>query len=101
MSEDDEWSYDVGEIGDEDNAKQAGERPAGSPEQEDAVDEVEDDDGWRFSLEDLEEGEDGEDEEGWLDLSAEVEAGSPDLENVVFVLFGVALGVVVAIQLFL
>jgi len=100
MSEDDEWSYDVGEISDEEDVEQTGEGPASSPEQKDTVDGAEDDEGWRFSLADLEE-DNEEDEEGWLDLSAEVEAGSPDPENVVFVLFGVALGVVVAIQLFL
>ncbi|WP_135667076.1 DUF7312 domain-containing protein [Halorhabdus rudnickae] len=100
MSEDDEWSYDVGEIGDEEDTEQTGEESVRSPEQATVTEEPGDDeDGWRFSLEDLE--ADDEDQAGWLGLSAEVEAGSPALENVVFVLLGVALAVVVALQLFL
>lgn len=98
MADEDEWSYDVGEFDDEEEPH----HEADDATQQASTGDDEDDGGWRFSLSDLEEDdEEEEDEEGWPDLSAEVEAGSPELENVVFVLLGVALGVVVAVQLFL
>jgi len=94
MSEDDEWNYDAGEFEDE-----GSDEPTGDPSVEAAAAENDEgEEGWRFSLEDL---EDDEEEAGWLDLSATVEPGSPEIENVVFVLLGVGLGVVVAVQLFL
>ena len=101
MTEDDDWSYDVGEIGEEERPDRAVEESGNGSAQGDDPDGADDDDGWRFSLEDLEEDDEDAADEGWFDLSDTVEAGSPDLENVVFVLLGVALGVVVAIQLLL
>ncbi|MFB6202648.1 MAG: hypothetical protein ABEI98_11655 [Halorhabdus sp.] len=100
MSKDEEWSYDVGEVSEEADAEQAGEESARPPEQGARTNET-DEEGWRFSLDDLEEDDAADDEDGWLNLSETVEAGSPDLENVVFVLLGVAIGIFVALQLFL
>ncbi|MEF8784271.1 MAG: hypothetical protein V5A39_04460 [Haloarculaceae archaeon] len=59
------------------------------------------DDGWRFSLEDIEErdGSDQEDDEeggnvaGSFSPADEIESGDIDLENALFVLFGVAIAV--------
>lgn len=97
MADEDEWSYDVGEF-EEDEPDQGVEKPANAPEHDDTDEEGDDDGGWRFSLADLEGGGE-DDEQGWLNLSETIEAGSPELENVVFVLLGVTLGVVLAVQL--
>lgn len=57
--------------------------------------ESDDDSDWRFSLEDLEESTPETDSF----FRGEVEPGSPDIENTVFVLLGVALGLFVVVQL--
>lgn len=84
---DDEWNDDGIDV--------AGSGPADDSETQDGTDTEE----WRFSLDDL--GEEAEDDETEFSLYGEVQAGSPSLENAVFVALGLALGLVVFAGLFL
>mgnify|MGYP000353818670 CR=1 FL=1 len=93
---DDEWNDDVPEF-------EEGSANGANGESEDAADDSRsaDDSEWRFSLADLEDDEEDEDEAGGFSLYADVKAGSPSGENALFVGLGLALGLVVVLQLFL
>lgn len=81
---DDEWNDDAIDF------------EEGAGPSDDRTDEDTDDaEGWRFSLEDLDDEADG------FSLYGEIEAGSPSAENALFVAVGLAFGLVVVAGLFL
>ena len=96
---DDEWQYEPEEFDDPAQTPQAPREEDTASASDQETDETDTEaSGWRFSLEDLEsEGSPGQERS----LSASVTPGSPDLENAVFVAFGVALGLIVAWQFLL
>ncbi|CCQ34696.1 hypothetical protein HLRTI_003317 [Halorhabdus tiamatea SARL4B] len=91
---DDEWNDDAVDVA------------AGAGPSDDSTDEDADDaEGWRFSLDDLEDDgggdTDNDREANGFSLYGEIEAGSPSAENALFVAVGLALGLVVVAGLFL
>ncbi|WP_181685755.1 DUF7312 domain-containing protein [Halorhabdus salina] len=94
---DDEWEYDTGDFEPSADDPPSGEKSSDDGSEESATG------GWRFSVDEVEDGGtvDEEDDDDWLNLHEEIEAGSPTLENALFVVIGVTLGLVLTWQLFL
>ncbi|WP_199268294.1 MULTISPECIES: hypothetical protein [unclassified Halorhabdus] len=95
---DDEWQYDTNDF----EEPPAGDRAVEEPSDDDPQ-AAADDSGWRFSVDEVDEDGTvaGDEEGGWSSLHEEVEAGSPNPENVAFVAIGLLLGLVLAWQLVL
>lgn len=92
---DDEWNDDAIDF----------EAGAGPSDDDRTGEDADDAEGWRFSLDDLEDdgGDDADSDEeaDGFSLYGEIEAGSPSAENALFVAVGLALGLVVLAGLFL